>query len=66
MATIRPKMHHRVGGTFGGQPLARCGLRIVDGNITTATAPVTCGNCKRGMQKDRELERGGKRHAVGS
>ena len=63
MAKAKPKIHYSIGGTFGGQPLARCGRRVLSGKITTARAAVTCGNCKRWIVKDQQRER---RRAVGS
>lgn len=51
-AKAKLKMHYRVGANFTGHPLARCGKRMRDKNITTARARVTCGTCISGMKRD--------------
>lgn len=66
MAKSKPKVHYRAGDTFAGQPLARCGVRVLTGKITTARAAVTCERCKRGVRRDRYRDRKERRRAVGS
>ncbi len=51
-AKAQTKMHYRVGEAWGGQPLARCGKRVVSGRITTARGRVTCGTCISAMKRD--------------
>ncbi len=50
-AKAKPKMHYRTRDPQSPRE-ARCGKHIPGGNITTARARVTCGNCIAAMKRD--------------